>query len=169
MTSPLSEQKPLGVLDRLAIAGAGENRPGLILGACFGGFVPIMTYVLAHHEASVASWKWGLVVAGLAYSALTVYDWAKVAFGNPIKAGGFVILLEGVMTASSTVTLSLAGLAFLICVNASATAYNLIVDRTRPPRRRRSRARARAGKKSVSRTSLRPAGPPPALLPSTPV
>jgi hypothetical protein len=94
--------------------------------------VPLATYVIAHYEATApgaltltSSGPWALVAGGLAYSAKTVFDWASLAFANAVKATGFVVLLEGVMVTSATTWLGVAALAYLISINAVATACKL--------------------------------------------
>jgi hypothetical protein len=73
--------------------------------------------------------RWQTVACGLAYSALTVFDWARVAFRHPVKALGFCGLLEGVMTFSGTQRLGITALTMLIVINGIATGCNLVADR----------------------------------------
>lgn len=109
-----------------------QNRLSTIVGAVLGGFVPLATFTLAHYEAGIHGWReraaLGLVLAGLAYSATTVYGWAIVAFRSMPKAIGFVVLLEGAMTLSVLVWLAAVALAVLVLINALATACNLAED-----------------------------------------
>jgi hypothetical protein len=39
-----------------------------------------------------------MILGGLAYSAISVYEWAQSAFHLWVKAAGFVLLLEGTVT-----------------------------------------------------------------------
>jgi len=92
--------------------------------------VPVASYQLAHHEvvpgaalyAQPAAW---MVLGALCFSALTVYGWAKMAFGSGVKALGFVVLLEGVLVASQTPWLALGALGYLVAVNGVATGCRL--------------------------------------------
>ncbi len=122
-----------GVVKQIRQALSPKNRVAMIAGGVLGGFVPVATYGLAHlaSEAHRNPWLWGLVGAGLLYSAYTVYDWGRVAFGNAVKAIGFVGLLEGVMTVGTSPWLSLSALAVLVGVNAIATGSNLVVRKGR--------------------------------------
>src|SRR5579872_3564187 len=74
-----------------------KNRLPLLLGGMFGAFVPTASFYVCHLETSARPAMWFLVGAGLLYSVHTVFQWARVAFGNRTKALGFVVLLEGVM------------------------------------------------------------------------
>lgn len=49
-----------------------------------GGFIPLASYTIAHQEAPHKPVLWVLVACGLASSALTVFDWARVAFRPPM-------------------------------------------------------------------------------------
>lgn len=121
--------RTLGVIDQIAQATKKTHRLPLIAGCLIGGFIPTASYTLVHHEAEQSPWMWVLVVAALGYSALTVFDWARIAFKHPVKAIGFVVLIEGVMTFSHTTWLSMAALVMLVGINGAATACNLIADR----------------------------------------
>lgn len=144
----------LGVVAQVTTALRPKNRLAAALGALLGGFVPVASYVLAHRETDVTAPLWTqvapwFVVGGLAYSAVTVYQWAARAVGNPIKAAGFVLLVEGVMVASRTEWLGLVALAYLVAINAVATGCTLALEhrgrtRARPAVRRRTPAQSSA-------------------------
>ena len=106
-------------------------RPGARLagftGLVIGGFVPLATFTVAHYEAKAEPMLWALVVGGLIYSASTVYQWARDAFGNGFKALGFCVLLEGCMVFAHIPALILTALAVLIFINACAAACALQV------------------------------------------
>ena len=114
------------------------NRMALVIGAVLGGLVPAMTYTLAHHYVQATPALWLLVAGGLLFSALTVYQWGRVAFGSAWKSAGFVLLLEGVLTFTDA---KLAGtsLAALVFVNATATACRLAVESAAPARKARTK------------------------------
>jgi hypothetical protein len=95
-----------------------------------GGFVPLASYVLAHGEVDRGQPLYlqvpvALVLGGLLFSARTVYQWAKAAFGDGAKAAGFVVLAEGILTLSHTHWLALAALAYLVSINGVATGVRL--------------------------------------------
>jgi hypothetical protein len=119
----------LGVLEQVERSLQPGNRLATLMGAILGGFIPLASYTIAHQEAPNKPVLWVLVACGLAYSALTVFDWARVAFRHPVKALGFCGLLEGVMTFSSTQWLAIAALTMLIVINGIATGCNLVADR----------------------------------------
>ena len=129
MASATVSFKGMGVLDQVAQATKPINRLAFVIGALLGGFIPIASYTVCHLECQQDPRLWVLVVAGLAYSAFTVYQWARIAFKHPAKALGFVILMEGVILFSHTLWLSVAALVVLITINGTATATNLIADR----------------------------------------
>ena len=71
---------------------------------------------------------WLLVAGGLTYSAMTVFNWAKIAFRHPLKALGFVVLLEGAMTFVPDPWIGLPSLGLLVLINGLATGTNLVND-----------------------------------------
>jgi hypothetical protein len=102
----------------------------LIIGALIGALVPLATYTVGHRELAAAGWTsvaGAIVVGGCLFSAITVYKWGERAFGNALKAIGFVVLSEGVMTFSTTPWLSMLVLGFMIAINAVANGANLAV------------------------------------------
>lgn len=121
--------KEIGVLDQVAIAAKRHNRLALVAGSIMGGFVPVASFQIAHHEVQDNPVMWLAVGAGLAYSALSVYAWSKVALRSQWKAVGFCCLMELTMTFSETVWLSYGALALLVAINAIACACQLILDR----------------------------------------
>jgi hypothetical protein len=103
-----------------------------VVGALLGALVPIATYTVAHLE--LAGWRdprSTLVAAGLLFSAKTVWQWGRQAFACPWKATGFVLLTEGVMVTSGIQWLAQLALAYLIGINAIATAC-LIAHEDKP-------------------------------------
>jgi hypothetical protein len=106
-------------------------------GALLGGGVPVGVYRMAHFELATLPTWWDLralkaiiVLGGLLFSATTVWKWGRLAFRSPVKATGFVLILEGVMTFSSDAVLSLGALGYLVVINAVATACTIaLADR----------------------------------------
>lgn len=118
----------LSVVDAVKKSTHKKNRVSMLCGAVLGGFVPSATYVIGHHDAQAQPMLWLFVAGGLAYSAISVYEFAKQAFKKPAKALGFVLLIEGAMTFSLTPGLCYAALALLIAINAISAGCNLALD-----------------------------------------
>lgn len=126
MSVPRFNRRPRGIVAQTRAALRPGNRLASALGATLGSFVPVATWTVAHREMSTSRplyEQWGLllVLGGLVYSATNVFAWGRLAFRSPVKAAGFVVLLEGVLVGSSTHWLSLAALAVLAGINAIAT------------------------------------------------
>lgn len=109
---------------------AWANKPAFLVGAALGGLVPSAAYSLAHFglDSSLPLSSQPITVAmiggALVFSAKTVYQWAETAFnGDWLKALGFVVLVEGVMTFAppQLFWLSCIALAYLVAINAVAT------------------------------------------------
>lgn len=105
-----------------------SNRLALFFGTLFGALIPTSVYVLIHQELT-SRWYFDpkslLVVGGLVYSAKTVVEWARYVFKDATKAVGFAVLLEGVMSLSSTQWLAFAALGTLALINTVAASYSL--------------------------------------------
>lgn len=119
----------IGVVQQVRIACKPRNRLPTLIGFLLGGIVPLGCFWLAHHEGAdwtaVGARSLALVFGGLAYSARTVYDWARMAFASAFKSLGFVVLLEGLMITSHTAWLSVLALGYLIVINGVATGVTL--------------------------------------------
>ena len=89
------------------------------IAAVAAGFLPVASYVVARVEAPNDPKLYGLVVAGLAFSAPQLAQWAQTWCKHPIKAWGFATLLEGVMILSGVPALALTGLAILVLINST--------------------------------------------------
>ena len=96
-----------------------------LMGVVLGGFVPVAVYALVHIELPGHPWFWVMVVGGLAFSAVSIYQWAEQAFHLWVKALGFVLLLEGTVTFSTQKWLGLTGLAILVVINGVSAAVAL--------------------------------------------
>lgn len=125
--------KRLSVVDQVRHAFRPANRLAAMIGAVFGGAIPVSIYLVAHQEAYSftatyasaiemyqAQAKWLLVLGGLLFSAKTVFQWGRAGFQDGWKALGFVVILEGVMTTSSNYWLSIAVLVLLTAINGIA-------------------------------------------------
>ena len=109
-----------GIIKQIHIAA--RNPLPAVIGALLGALVPSATFVVGHYE--LTSWtepKALIVLGGLVFSALTVFRWGRLAFCSAVKAFGFVVLAEGVMTFCSTAWLSVVALGYLVLINAIAT------------------------------------------------
>lgn len=118
----------LSVVQQVRVAFRPRNRLAALVGLALGGLVPVATYFVAHRAADLASLPALLAVGGLAFSAPTVYGWARAALGSSVKAAGFVVLLEGVMVSAGSLGLAWLGwaaLGYLVAINAVATAVRL--------------------------------------------
>jgi hypothetical protein len=104
-------------VDQVRRAFAPQRRLSAALGFILGGFVPVATFTIVHHEVATYPLLWILVAGGLLYSALSVYTWAKQTFTLTAKALGFVLLTEGAVTFAHTSWLSVAGLTILVTIN----------------------------------------------------
>lgn len=104
------------------------------LGGALGGFVPIAAYTIVHHELR-RSGAWNLwqpvapvVAACLLFSVRTVWQWGHQSFREGFKASCLVVAVEGVMVFSATPLLCLVALAYLVAINAIATACTLVAE-----------------------------------------
>jgi len=57
---------------------------------------------------------------------MRVFAWAQIAFRHPLKALGFVVLLEGAMTFVLDSWIGLPSLGLLVLINGLATGTNLV-------------------------------------------
>jgi len=152
------------------IACALRRPEAALIGAGVGALVPWFAQTLAHEEIP-ASWtadRRGLAIAmimivvGCAlFSALTVYKFGHAVFGDPRKAIGFTLALEGVMLVSHGPTSTIA-LAVLIAINAVGNGAAIALARDATCRRAEADAR-RAATRRDRRAGSRPA---PALRPA---
>lgn len=109
-----------GIMTQIHIAA--RNPLPAVIGALLGALVPSATFVVGHYELTSRTEPKALIVlGGLVFSALTVFRWGRLAFGSAVKALGFVVLAEGVMTFCSTAWLSVVALGYLVLINAIAT------------------------------------------------
>lgn len=143
----------LGVIDQCVIAFERKNLIATTFGFWLGGIVPFSVYMTAHFSVQANPFLWVLVIAGLMYSATTVFSWGIGAFSKPnasafatkMKSLGFVVLLEGILTFSPEHVLSIGALLTLMTINAMATACNLIAQRKEARAEARAEAKAKKG------------------------
>lgn len=130
----------LGVIDQFRTALKPENRLAFRIGLVAGGFVPLATYCTAHLPGQADShlYLWPVVIGGLCYSAITVWQFGRVMFGNEWRATGYTMMLEGVMILTrpsfdtwagiAAFAVSMLALGLLVFWNAIATACKLVSD-----------------------------------------
>lgn len=126
----------LSVMAQIRTAFARRNWLATAIGAVKGGSIPFGTFVLYHLEMANDPWqpKGVLVLCGLIYSIRTVYGWCQQVFrqedGSPDtwKALGWCLLIEGLMTISSTFWINCGALALLVLINAIATGISLTME-----------------------------------------
>jgi hypothetical protein len=132
-----------------------RNPHAAAIGALIGGLVPWFGRTLAHGEIQEA-WSsnqalalaMSAVVIGCGlFSGLSVYKFGRAAFGDPRKALGFVLALEGVMLVSHGVTSAVA-LMVLILINAVANGSVIALARDATCRKRAADARGAATRAS---------------------
>jgi hypothetical protein len=120
-----------------------RNPHAALIGAVIGGLVPWFGRTLAHGEIQGA-WSSNralalsmvAVVLGCGvFSGLSVYKFGRAAFGDPRKALGFVLALEGVMLVSHGATSAVA-LTVLILINAIANGSVIALARDATRRKR---------------------------------
>ncbi len=126
-----------GVVEQVREAFAPGARLAAALGALVGGLVPVAAFTVAHGEVMPPSsfgGGWGgslafvlqipvaIVLGCLLFSATSVYQWGKLAFGQTAKALGFVVLTEAILICSRTPWLTWVVLVYLVAINAIATA-----------------------------------------------
>jgi hypothetical protein len=128
-----------------------RNPHAAAIGAVVGGLVPWFGRTLAHGEIQGA-WSSNralalsmvAVVLGCGvFSGLSVYKFGKAAFGDPRKALGFVLALEGVMLVSHGMTSAVA-LGVLILINAVSNGSVIALARDATRRKRDAAARGAA-------------------------
>lgn len=129
VTLSATQFEKLTVIQQVRRAFAPGARLAGFIGLGIGGFVPVATYTVVHCECAIYPRLWWLVLGGLLYSAITVFTWASAAFGSRVKAAGFCVLLEGILTFGHTYSLGLAALAMLVFINAVSAACALQVRR----------------------------------------
>jgi hypothetical protein len=166
MNSDSIKLAKLGVLDQLSVATQPQHRLALGAGSILGGLIPIASFIIAHFEAASTPMKWILVLAGMLYSANSVFEWGTAAFHSRIKSLGFVVLVEGVSLFSTTLPLAIAAVSVLVAINAASTGCHLILDRkharsagAKPSRPRKSKPKKTRPRAKITTVSLRTALP----------
>jgi len=129
--------RPPGLVQQVRIAVRPKNRLALTLGALVGAAVPVASYEVAHAEVVLPPSLWDLwrqpcawvVVACLVFSAPTVAQWGKLAFGGAYKGIALAVIFEVLMVTSRTPWVSLGALGYLVAINAVACGCRLAIGR----------------------------------------
>jgi hypothetical protein len=137
----------LSVIDSILKATKKTNRLGLTVGGMAGALAPVGVFSIAHVEGVLSAaplWTQPmafLALGGLVFSALSVVTWSERLFRSRVKAIGWTVLCEGLMTVApdQLAWLSWLCLAYLVAVNAVSNGCNVALDRaeSRPARARR--------------------------------
>jgi hypothetical protein len=147
--SPVDRSATTDIVTQLEVAI--KNPHAAAIGSVIGGLVPWFGRTLAHGEIQ-ETWSSNrpLAIAMVAvvlgcgvFSGLSVYKFGRAAFGDPRKALGFVLALEGVMLVSHGVTSAVA-LGVLILINAVSNGSVIALARDATRRKRDSDARGAA-------------------------
>lgn len=129
------DYKDLGVIDQIRVAFKGKNKLAATVGFMLGGLMPVGTYFVVHKEIDPAVSLFSqiatyMVVGGLLFSAITVYEWCNLAFRMKLKALGWVLLAESIMTFTKHVPLlAWAALFYLVLINGVATSCILALPK----------------------------------------
>ena len=128
----IKKSKEISVIEQVEVTFQRNNLLAIIGGFLFGAVPPISTFTVAHVAVVPGSipelahqFSSYFVLGGLAYSSITVYQWKLVAVQNRLKALGFVLLTEGVMTFINIPWLCYLALFQLVTINWIANSYNL--------------------------------------------
>lgn len=148
------------ITDRFRSALLPHNILATAIGSVIGAAVPVAVHHLVRYELDTAlplyeQPKAYLVLAGLAFSGLSVYGIARDVFQSAAKALGFVVLLEGTMALASAPALSWAMLGILVVINAVSASVALANEQ----RESRREARKEAGTSNGDVLSLTPRAP----------
>ncbi len=127
-TLPTSEAAGVGIVDMVKRASHKQNRVAMAAGFVLGGWVPVVSYLVVHYHVQELPMLWLLVGGGMTYSGLSVFSWARVAFKHPMKALGFVVIMEGALLFVPDPWVGLPSLAMLVGINGLACGTNLVND-----------------------------------------
>lgn len=115
---------PLDIVSQVKTTFSRKHWIAAAFGTYLGIGVPIAIYHIAHSLTSWYDVRALLVLGGLLFSATTVYQWGRLAFGSWYKALGFVVLIEGTMTFTHG-WLSMGALCYLIVINVVGTSTTI--------------------------------------------
>ena len=140
---PAPVESGVGIVDQVRRASHKKNRIAMGCGFVLGGFVPALSYLIARYHVGELPMLWLLVGGGMTYSSLSVLSWAKVAFKHPMKALGFVIIMEGALIFVPDPWIELPSLVILVGINGLACGTNLILDSRESRQLARGKSRRR--------------------------
>ena len=162
MAKKATSAASVSVIDQIRLVFTRANWLPLLIGSVLGGTAPALTYTASHvlhplaKGAQIGSWSawvtvWTpVVIAGLMFSGITVYQWFEQAFKNRAKAIGLVVLIETVMTcAIDAPVMCYLALSLLVAINAVATATTLALN-AKPVRKSRANSKPRTKKVNIN-------------------
>jgi len=139
---------------------AARNPLAAVLGAAIGGIVPWFAREIAHGELApavssgdyrMAAIDLAIVLGCVAFSMVTVYGFGRAAVGDPRKAVGFCLALEGVMLVAHGRPATVA-LVALVLINAVTTGCTIAMARSATQKRNeadRRRSATRSGNRAA--------------------
>jgi hypothetical protein len=139
---------------------AARNPLAAVLGAAIGGIVPWFAREIAHGELApavssgdyrMAAIDLAIVLGCVAFSMVTVYGFGRAAVGDPRKAVGFCLALEGVMLVAHGRPATVA-LVALVLINAVTTGCTIAMARSATQKRSEAddrRSATRAGNRAA--------------------
>jgi len=119
------------IITQIHLALGKGYRLAAVIGALTGGGVTYCTHAMARGDLATTPWSDGhyawflgrlaLVLGGLLFSIVTTYGFGRAAFGSGWLAVGFLVLMDGVMVASSQPSLEWFATGILIAIEAVTT------------------------------------------------
>jgi hypothetical protein len=159
---------------------AARNPLAAVLGAAIGGIVPWFAREIAHGELApavssgdyrMAAIDLAIVLGCVAFSMVTVYGFGRAAVGDPRKAVGFCLALEGVMLVAHGRPATVA-LVALVLINAVTTGCTIAMARSATQKRNEAdgrRSATRAGNRAARAAAAPVAAAPVAATENEPV
>lgn len=119
------------IITQINLALGKGYRLAAVIGALTGGGVTYCTHAMARGDLATTPWVSGhyawflgrlaLVIGGLLFSIVTTYGFGRSAFGSGWLAVGFLVIMDGVMVASSQPSLEWFATGLLIAIEAVTT------------------------------------------------
>lgn len=123
--------QPTDIITQIHLALARGYRLAAVIGALTGGGVTYCTHAMARGDLADTPWAPGsyalflgrlsIVLGGLLFSIVTTYSFGRSAFQRGWLAVGFLVLMDGVMVASSQSSLEWFATGLLIAIEAVTT------------------------------------------------
>lgn len=156
--------QPTDIITQIHLALARGYRVAAVIGALTGGGVTYCTHAMARGDLADTPWAPGsyalflgrlaIVLGGLLFSIVTTFSFGRSAFQRGWLAVGFLVLMDGVMVASSQPSLEWFATGLLIAIEAVTTGCT--VARGRLATLEGQRAQAEVGSGVVADPAPRP-------------